>query len=317
MFHPKKTASVVLVAALALSPLSLTIQPIGADAAFAGNGKGGEGGGGGGGAGGGGKDNGNKGGGNKGGGKAEAGGKAKGGQAVVAGATKPAKPAGKPKPAAAAEGEVILAARDLGNMNGALNANINAVLAHLRNGNRNGPVGAVAGLVAADAALGGLDAGDVLARAEAWEAYEAALSGALGDYLSVEDYIAARDAEAAYPDLKSAWDAQNALYQEALANADPEAEAINPGPEPVDPDFTALAELDALLASPPAGEAPSEDDIAAANGVTDAERAVLALWNKNPDTSDEISAEEQALLDSLRARFSEADLEAIAAASGS
>ena len=314
MFHPKKAASVMLVAALALSPVSLIIQPLGADAAFANNGKGGGGGGGGGGAGGGGgKDN-----GNRGGGKAEGTGGAKGGQKAAAASTGQApKPSRAAQPAATEEGEIVFAARDLGNMNGALNANLNAVLAHVRNGNTNGPVGAVAGLVAADAALGDLDAEDVLARADAWEAYNGALTDALGDYPSVEDYIAARDAEAAYPGLKSAWDTQNGLYQDALAAADPDAELLNPGPEPIDPDFTAISELDALLATPPEGEAPSEDEVAAANGVTDAELAVLELWNKNPDATEEITEEEQALLDSLRERFSDADLEAIAEASGS
>jgi hypothetical protein len=313
MFHPKKTASVVLVAALALSPLSLTIQPLGADAAFAGNGKGG--GNGGGGSGGGGGGNGN---GNRGGDKAERSGGAKGGEtAANAGNARSSKPARASAPAAAEEGEITLAARDLGSMNGALNANINAVLAHVRNGNVNGPVGALAGLVAADAALGDLDADDVLARAAAWESYDAALAAALGDFPSVEDYVAAREADAAYPGLKAAWDEQNALYQEALATADPEAEALNPGPEPVDPDFVANAELDVLLDSPPAGDAPSEEDLAAANGVTDAELAVLEQWNKNPDAAPEITPEEQALLDSLRARFSDADLAAIAEAAGS
>lgn len=50
--------------------------------------------------------------------------------------------------------------------------------------------------------------------------------------------------------------------------------------------------------------------------MTEAEAAVLAMWNKNPDASDAMTEEEKALLESLRDRFSDAELEAIAEASG-
>jgi hypothetical protein len=202
-------------------------------------------------------------------------------------------------------------------MNGALNANINAVLAHIRNGNTNGPVGAVAALVKADAQLGDLDAAEVLERAAIWETYQDDLAAALGDtYPTVGEYLAAKEAQDAYPGLLDMWNTQNDLYQTALANEDANAEELNPGEMPVDPGFEPIADLDLLLSSPPEGEAPTDEDVAAAEAVTDAEAGVLAMWNKNPDSTDELTEAEQALLDSLRERFSEAELQAIAEASG-
>jgi hypothetical protein len=230
-------------------------------------------------------------------------------QLASAGETKPGKTRGTV--------EDGFAANELGNMNGAMNANINAVLAHIRNGNTNGPVGAVAALVAADAQLGDLDAAEVLERAEAWDQYQADLTAALGtDYPTVEDYLAAKQAQAEYPDLLQDWTDQNALYQAALTSNDPNAEALNPGEMPMDPGFSEIAEVESLLTTTPEGEPPTEEEIAAAETVTQAEQAVLAMWNKNPDSTDEMSEAEQALLESLRARFTEAELQAIAEAVG-
>jgi hypothetical protein len=208
-----------------------------------------------------------------------------------------------------------------------MNANINAVLAHIRNGNMNGPVGAVAGLALADAQAGDLDVQGVLDRAEEWAGYNADLADALGGaYPSVDDYLAAQEAFESYDADLAAWTEQKALYDAAIAElgidpaVDPipeEVALLNPGDAPAAVEFDAIAELDSLLETPPEGEAPTEEEIAAAEAVTDAEAAVLALWNKNPDATDEMSDEETALLDSLRARFSDADLEAIAEAAGS
>jgi hypothetical protein len=208
-----------------------------------------------------------------------------------------------------------------------MNANINAVLAHIRNGNTNGPVGAVAGLALADAQAGDLDVQDVLDRAEEWASYNTDLADALGGaYASVDEYLAAKDAFETYDDDLAAWNEQKALYDAAIAEMgiDPAVDPIpedfallNPGDAPEAVEFDPIAELDSLLETPPDGDAPTEAEVAAAEAVTDAEAAVLALWNKNPDASDEMTDEETALLESLRARFSDADLEAIAEAAGS
>ena len=167
----------------------------------------------------------------------------------------------------------------------------------------------------------------MLDRAEAWADYDAALADALGGaYPSVDEYLAAKDAFESYEGDLATWTEQKALYDAAIADlgidpaVDPVPEDVallNPGDAPSAVEFEPIAGLDSLLETPPDGEAPTEDEIAAAEAVTDAEAAVLALWNKNPDASDEMTEEETALLDSLRARFSDADLEAIAAAAGS
>lgn len=322
MFHPKKIVTVLGITALMLGPVSLPSFDLGSGPAFADNGKGGgggNGGGGGGGNGGGGK------GGEKSGGKSKerAGGNG-GGKAAEKSAAREAPAKAKPKAAAApvAEGEVVFAARDLGNMNGAMNANVNAVLAHIRNGNFNGPVGAVAGLVAADARAGDLDSADVLDRADIWQGYRTELEAALGpDYQDVlASYAEDQAAYDAYQQAFTDWSAQDEIYQAALLNPALTAEevaALDPGPAPEPVLFEPDPVLDDLIARTPVVEEPSPDEIDLVNAVSDAEAAVLALWNKNPGDADGLGPEEEALLEQLRERFSDADLEAIAAASGS
>lgn len=329
MFHPKKIVSVLGITALLLGSVAPMPFDLGAGPAFAnnGNGGGGNGGGGGGGNGGGG----NGGGGGKGGEKSgdNAGGKGNdnaSGKSVERTTTRD-KPAGGKSTAervapAGEEGEVVFAARDLGNMNGAMNANINAVLAHIRNGNYNGPVGAVAGLAAADAQAGDLDSADVLARAEAWESWRGTAVNLLGtDYPTVLDaYVADRAEYDAYQTALGTWNTANEAYQAALADpaVTPEdAEALNPGPAPMEVVFQPDDGIEALLAGQPVVTEPTPEELDLVNAVSDAEAAVLALWNKNPNDVDGMSAEEQALLDQLRARFSASELEAIVAASGS
>ncbi|MCZ8152920.1 MAG: hypothetical protein O9292_11100 [Rhodobacteraceae bacterium] len=327
MFHPKKIVSVLGITALLLGSVAPMPFDLGAGPAFANNGNGGGGGGNGGGVGGG--NGGGGGGGGKGGEKSagKAGGNGNGGEKAVERTVTREKPsAAKPKAqqVAPAEdvGEITLAARDLGNMNGAMNANINAVLAHIRNGNYNGPVGAVAGLAAADAQAGDLDSADVLARAEAWESWRGTAVNLLGaDYPTVLDaYVADRAEYDAYQTALGTWNTANEAYQAALADptVTPEdAEALNPGPAPMEVVFQPDDGIEALLAGQPVVTEPTPEELDLVNAVSDAEAAVLALWNKNPNDVDGMSAEEQALLDQLRARFSASDLEAIVAASGS
>lgn len=327
MFHPKKIVSVLGITALLLGSVAPMPFDLGAGPAFANNGNGGGGGGNGGGGGGG--NGGGGGGGGKGGEKSagKAGGNGNGGEKAVERTVTREKPsAAKPKAqqVAPAEdvGEITLAARDLGNMNGAMNANINAVLAHIRNGNYNGPVGAVAGLAAADAQAGDLDSADVLARAEAWESWRGTAVNLLGaDYPTVLDaYVADRAEYDAYQTALGTWNTANEAYQAALADpaVPPEdAEALNPGPAPMEVVFQPDDGIEALLAGQPVVTEPTPEELDLVNAVSDAEAAVLALWNKNPNDVDGMSAEEQALLDQLRARFSASDLEAIVAASGS
>ncbi|MCZ8334282.1 MAG: hypothetical protein O9328_08475 [Rhodobacteraceae bacterium] len=327
MFHPKKIVSVLGITALLLGSVAPMPFDLGAGPAFANNGNGGGGGGNGGGGGGG--NGGGGGGGGKGGEKSagKAGGNGNGGEKAVERTVTREKPsAAKPKAqqVAPAEdvGEITLAARDLGNMNGAMNANINAVLAHIRNGNYNGPVGAVAGLAAADAQAGDLDSADVLARAEAWESWRGTAVNLLGaDYPTVLDaYVADRAEYDAYQTALGTWNTANEAYQAALADpavAPEDAEALNPGPAPMEVVFQPDDGIEALLAGQPVVTEPTPEELDLVNAVSDAEAAVLALWNKNPNDVDGMSAEEQALLDQLRARFSASDLEAIVAASGS
>ncbi len=327
MFHPKKIVSVLGITALLLGSVAPMPFDLGAGPAFANNGNGGGGGGNGGGGGGG--NGGGGGGGGKGGEKSagKAGGNGNGGEKAVERTVTREKPsAAKPKAqqVAPAEdvGEITLAARDLGNMNGAMNANINAVLAHIRNGNYNGPVGAVAGLAAADAQAGDLDSADVLARAEAWEGWRGTAVNLLGaDYPTVLDaYVADRAEYDAYQTALGTWNTANEAYQAALADpavAPADAEALNPGPAPMEVVFQPDDGIEALLAGQPVVTEPTPEELDLVNAVSDAEAGVLALWNKNPNDVDGMSAEEQALLDQLRARFSASDLEAIVAASGS
>jgi hypothetical protein len=322
MIHSRKMIGVLGVTALMLTPFSPTSAIFDHGAAYAGNGKGGGGG------------NGNSGGGGGGGNKgsdrsSSAGGKPGGDGKQVAAAPKPsnARPKTQVK---TVEGETVtFASRDLGNMNGAMNANVKAVLAHIRNGNTNGPVGAVAALVSADAKLGDLDAQEVLDRAEVWETFDAAVSSALNgtDYVTITDYVEAKEAAGAatlqYQDDLAAWNESDGAYQAALTalqNGEITEDQLPPEPglAPTAPDmFVTIDAAEALIGSEPAAERPLDADIASAKGVTDAESALLALWNKNPDSAEDLTTEEQALLDSFRARFSDADLEAIAKASGS
>ena len=330
MFHPKKIVTVLGISALFLAPVLPTPFDLGSGPAFANNGKGGGGGGGGGGGngGGGGKggDRGGERGGEKSAGKAGANGGNGGGKpaerTVIREKPAAAKPATRQAAPAEEGGDTVLAARDLGNMNGAMNANINAVLAHVRNANYNGPVGAVAGLMAADAKAGDLVGSDVLARADAWEAYRAALVEGLGsDYQAALDgYVADRAAFEQYQIDLAAWTEADATYQAALADptlTEEEIAALDPGPAPEEVVFQTDPVIEGLLAQVPEVDEPSPDDLALVTAVSDAEAAVLALWNKNPADADGMSDEEAALLSTLRARFSPADLEAIAAAAGS
>lgn len=309
MFHPKKIVTVVGITALLLGSVAPMPFDLGSGPAFANNGKGG--GGGNGGGGGGGKDK------DRGGGAGKS-------EDRSASREKPAgaKPKAERVAPAVEEGEVVFAARDLGNMNGAMNANINAVLAHIRNGNYNGPVGAVAGLAAADAQAGDLDSADVLARADIWESWRGTAVDLLGtDYPTVLDaYVADRAEYDAYQTALGNWNTANEAYQAALADpaVTPEdAEALNPGPAPMEVVFLPDDGIESLLAGQPVVTEPTPEERDLVNAVSDAEAAVLALWNKNPDDVDGMSAEEQALLDQLRARFSASDLAAIVAASGS
>lgn len=331
MFHPKKIVTVLGISALFLAPVLPIPFDLGSGPAFADNGKGGGGGGNGGGNGGGGGKGGDRGGergGEKSAGKAGAnGGNGNGGgkpaeRTVTREKPAAAKPATRQAAPAAQGDDTVLAARDLGNMNGAMNANINAVLAHVRNANYNGPVGAVAGLMAADAKAGDLVGSDILDRADAWEAYRAALVEGLGsDYQAALDgYVADRAAFDQYQIDLAAWTEADAAYQAALADPTLTAEeiaALDPGLAPEEVVFQTDPVIEALLAQEPEVEEPSADDLALVAAVSDAEAAVLALWNKNPADADGMSDEEAALLSALRARFSPADLEAIAAAAGS
>ncbi len=216
---------------------------------------------------------------------------------------------------------------NLGNMNGALNANTNAVLAHIRNGNTNGPVGLLAGLAVANANAEG--AQEVIDLADDFAALQAALEA--NGYTSVEDYYADLDGTPGIDPIQSIQDARAAFDAEpdnmvlkdaldlALANADydsledydndvageagiDEIAELSDSIEGLGGDVDARADITA--------EEPLPEDIEAAEAALEAEgsaqSSILAFWNKNPDSTDEISAEEQALLDKLYERL-EAD----------
>ncbi|AZQ69435.1 hypothetical protein EF888_21160 [Silicimonas algicola] len=216
---------------------------------------------------------------------------------------------------------------NLGNMNGALNANTNAVLAHIRNGNTNGPVGLLAGLAVANANAEG--AQEVIDLADDFAALQAALEA--NGYTSVEDYYADLDGTAGIDPITSI-DEARAAFDADPTNADLEATldlALS------DAGYDSLIDYDddrageagiaeiAELAESIEGlggdvenrgditaEEPLPEDIETANAALEAEgsaeSSILAFWNKNPDSTDEISAEEQALLDKLYERL-EAD----------
>lgn len=216
---------------------------------------------------------------------------------------------------------------NLGNMNGALNANTNAVLAHIRNGNTNGPVGLLAGLAVANANAEG--AQEVIDLADDFDALRAALEA--NGYTSIEEYYADLDGTAGIEPITAIDEARAALEAEptntdlqtdldmALADAgygslddydnDVAGEAgideiaeLSDSIEGLGGDVEARADITA--------EEPLPEDIEAANAALEAEgtaeSSILAFWNKNPDATDEVSAEEQALLDKLYERL-EAD----------
>lgn len=167
------------------------------------------------------------------------------------------------------------AASERGKMNGALNANINAVLAHIRNGQTTkGPVGLLAGLAAAEstAATAAEKAAALQAQAAQFDNLDAALESA--SFASVTDYLAAK--------------AAGTLTAEQIAAIDPLIDAVG------GTDGTGLALAEAPPTDAEIAEALAEA-AAAAEGVTGAEDAILAAWNKEGD--------EAALLEALRARL--------------
>ena len=216
---------------------------------------------------------------------------------------------------------------NLGNMNGALNANTNAVLAHIRNGNTNGPVGLLAGLAVANANAEG--AQEVIDLADDFAVLQAALEA--NGYTSVEEYYADLDGTAGIDPIQPIEDARAAFDADpdstaledalnlALSNADydsledydddvageagiDEIAELSDSIEGLGGDVEARADITA--------EEPLPEDIESAEAALEAEgtaeSSILAFWNKNPDSTDEISAEEQALLDKLYERL-EAD----------
>lgn len=290
MFHPKKLIAILGISTFLLTPFAPSLHIAGADSVFAGNGNGNGGGNGGGGGNSGGNGGGNSGGNSHGNGNGNGGGNA-------------ARTASAEDTSTHGNGN---GASGLGNMNGALHANVNAVLAHIRNGNTNGPVGRIAAVVAADAALTAATAAaaDLAAIEEQWVAFEEGEAAAL----SGTSYTSA------------------AQYQQTLSDYNTWLGTDQLAPAPTAPDgsaFAPVAAIDTYLASAPTSTRPTPEELAAAeaaatkaqDAVTEAEAAILAKWNKNPDADPAtISPEEQALLDSLRARFSAEELAAIAEA---
>jgi len=207
---------------------------------------------------------------------------------------------------------------NLGNMNGAMNANINAVLAHIKNGNTNGPVGMLAGLAVANVNAEG--AQDVLDLNTLFDD----LAAALGDGGTVDGYYQSLDAayegarnegvEAALLTLESDpenLEAQAVLAEAGFADAGEYQQSLSDAREAardseIEDAITALggdpvAETD-ITETPPSDEAVAEAE-ANLQAQSDAELAILDSWNKNPDATDEITAEEQALLDKLNERL--------------
>ena len=137
---------------------------------------------------------------------------------------------------------------------------------------RNG-VGEDPAIEAAIDNLGDLEPGD-----EGYDEAFAALEDALGDYGSVEEYEAARDGTGGDADI----DQQIA---DLGGNAD---------------DGTG-----------PTAERPTEEEVAEAEenleAQDQAEADILAHWNKNPDMTEEVTEEEQALLDKLNERLVDHD----------
>ena len=203
-------------------------------------------------------------------------------------------------------------------MNGALRANINAVLAHVRNGNTNGPVGQMAALAVADANAEG--AAEFLDSAGAQEL--GALSQALADagYESLAEYEAAvaADPANAIPEVEDAlagigMDAlDRALADAGYADLGEYETAVAADPANTDPEIdAALAGLGVVDDTSLAELAEAEQALQA---LQDAEKSILATWNKNGDPDpDTISPEEQELLDALYQRLDGNEAEILAA----
>ncbi len=215
---------------------------------------------------------------------------------------------------------------NLGNMNGAMNANINAVLAHIRNGNTNGPVGMLAGLAVANINAEG--AQDIIDLNGLFDDLASALGegGTVeGYYQSLTDaYEGARnaDVEAALTTLET--DPTNADALQILADngyggsADPAgdyeqslADAREAARDPVVESAIAALGGDPVAGTDITETPPTEEEVAEAEenlqARTDAELAILDSWNKNPDSTEEITTEEQDLLNKLYERLAAED----------
>ena len=176
----------------------------------------------------------------------------------------------------------------LGKMNGAMHANINAVLAHIRNGQTtNGPVGLLAGLAVADyvGATAAADSAALQELAGGFDSLATALTGA--GFASIETYLAAK--------------ADGTATADQIASIDPLVAAVGG----LTTDGTGLSQV-----APTAEEIQAAIDAAtaAAAGVTAAEQAIAASWNKDGDLV--------ALLVALRAKLSLNQAEIAAAIAG-
>lgn len=181
---------------------------------------------------------------------------------------KPAKAAEKKKPASVEEppttDTAALHPSELGKMNGALNASPNAILAHIRNGQTtNGPVGLMAGLAVADAAAAESLA-DVRALEDLANTHDALTNGlTAAGYASLDEYLAAKAAGTALPETQATIDGLITSAGGLTA------------------DGTGLATT-----------APTDEELALAHsaaatdaaGVTAAEDAFVAAWNKDGDS---------------------------------
>lgn len=272
MFRPARLTAAFALSCLMLSPALPVYDLTNGGAAFAGE----------------------KGNGGNGGGKSEKAGKSDRGEKAAAkgsGKSKPAKPATavksktkqpptngttatKTKAADPAEG---MHPSELGKMNGALNANINAILAHIRNGQTaNGPVGLMAGLAVADAAAA--ESLETLRDLEDLADAHAALDGGLTEagYASLADYLAAHSAGTVTPEDQQLIDS---LVADAGGLTEDGTDLATPAP------------TDEVLA------AAYAEAGAGAAGVTEAEEAFVAAWNKEGDPEE--------LLDMARDRLAE------------
>lgn len=298
MSMSRKLVLVLSVSALFMGPVAPVFDPTDLGAAYA---KGGNGGGNGGGNKGGNSSNAGSGNGSKG-GNAKSSDK-KGETSVETASTEEApegETGGKPAKGSKAKGQ---AASSLGNMNGALNASPNAIRAHMRNGNFSGPVGRMAALSVADSAAAGVDVAAVRDAKAAYDAYQSQVAAALAEagYDSLQEYLDEREryeASLTPPTEEVPAEGEMPVAEDALAESE-----TPPAEEPVvEEPAEEFVYIDLIEQGGPA--APSEEELAAAQGVVDAEAAILENWNKNPDADPAtISAEEQALLDAARARI--------------